>query len=75
MKYYVKVTETLSKIIEVEAETEYEALEKVDEAYSNSDIVLTADDFEESDMFITNDSNKAEPLEKFVDEEIEKIEE
>lgn len=74
MKYYVKITETLSKVIEVEAESENDALEKVDEAYSNSDIVLSADDFEESDMFITDDSNKAEPLEKFIDEEIEKIE-
>lgn len=45
MKYYVSVTEALSKVVSVEAESENEAKELVQDAYDNGDIVLGADYF------------------------------
>ena len=44
-KYNILITETLKKIVEVEAESLAEAVRIVDGQYRNSDIVLTADDF------------------------------
>ncbi len=45
MKYYVSVTETLNKVVSVDAESEEQAKQKVQDAYDNSDIVLDSDDF------------------------------
>ena len=44
-KYYVSVTETLNKVVSVDAESENEAVQKVQDAYNNSDIILDNDDF------------------------------
>lgn len=44
-KFRATVTETLKRFVEVEAENEDEAAEKVDFMYDNEDIVLTADDY------------------------------
>lgn len=44
-KFRVTVTETLKRFVEIEAENEDEAAEKVDFMYDNEDIVLTADDY------------------------------
>ena len=44
-KYYVSVTKTLNKVVSVDAESEIEALQKVHDAYDNSDIILDNDDF------------------------------
>lgn len=44
-KFRVTVTETLKRFVEVEAENEDKAAEKVDFMYDNEDIVLTADDY------------------------------
>lgn len=44
-KYNIVITETLKKIVEVEASSVAEAVRIVDGQYRNSDIVLTADDF------------------------------
>ena len=44
-KFRVTVTETLKRFVDVEAENEDEAAEKVDFMYDNEDIVLTADDY------------------------------
>lgn len=44
-RYYVSVTETLNKVVSVDAESEDEAVQKVQDAYNNSDIVLDADNF------------------------------
>ena len=44
-KYEVLVEETLSKMIEVQAEDESEALEIVKEMYKNCEIVLDYEDF------------------------------
>ena len=40
-----EIQETLSRIVEVEAETEEEALYKLRAAYRDGDIVLDAEDF------------------------------
>ena len=44
-RYYVSVTETLNKIVSVDAESEEEAVKKTQNAYDNCDIVLDADNF------------------------------
>ncbi len=43
MKYYVSVTETLNKVVSVNAENEAEALKKAQCAYDDSVIVLDSD--------------------------------
>ena len=51
MKYKVNVEELLSRIIEVEAENEEEAEEKVREMYMSAEIVLDASDFQSVEYF------------------------
>ena len=48
--YYISVTETLKRIVEVHAEDSSEALQKVEDAYYNEEIVLDSDDFFERDF-------------------------
>ena len=45
-EYTVLIEETLSKRIKVKAKSEVEALEKVEKEYYDSNIILSADDFE-----------------------------
>ena len=52
MKYKVNVEELLNRIVEVEAENEEEAEEKVKEMYMNEDIVLDASDFQGVEYFV-----------------------
>lgn len=44
-RYYVSVTEHLNKVVSVDAESEDEAVQKVQDAYNNSDIILDANNF------------------------------
>lgn len=44
-RYYVSVTEHLNKVVSVDAESENEAVQKVQDAYNNSEIILDSDDF------------------------------
>ena len=44
-KYNIVITETLRKIVRVEAETYDDAIDKVESLYGNQEIVLNADDF------------------------------
>lgn len=44
-RYYVSVTETLNKVVSVDAESKEEAVKKTQEAYDNSDIILDSDNF------------------------------
>ena len=44
-RYYVSVTETLNRAVSVDAESEKEAVQKVQDSYNNSEIVLCSDDF------------------------------
>ena len=52
MKYKVNVEELLSRIVEVEADSEEEAEDKVREMHMNEDIVLDASDFQSVEYFI-----------------------
>lgn len=44
-RYYVSVTEHLNKVVSVDAESEEEAVNAVQDAYNNCDIILDADNF------------------------------
>lgn len=44
-RYYVSVTEILNKIVSVDAESEEEAVNAVQDTYNNCDIVLDSDNF------------------------------
>lgn len=50
-KYKFKVIESLSKVIEVEAYDSDSAYEKVEEMINCEDVVLTADDFEDREIY------------------------
>lgn len=56
-KYKVIITETLEKVVEVEARDKIEAEQIVSDAWHNSDYILDADDFVEANF-------KAEPIGK-----------
>ena len=51
-KYTIEITETLTRIVSIEAETEYEAERIVREKYKNCEIVLDADDFVDCEIHI-----------------------
>ena len=44
-RYYVSVTETLNKVVSVDADSEKEAVQKVKDAYDGCDIVLDSENF------------------------------
>ena len=44
-RYYVSVTETLNKVVIVDAESEKEAVQKVQDAYDGCDIILDSENF------------------------------
>lgn len=60
-RYYVSVTEHLNKVVSVDAENEKEAVQKVQNAYDDCDIIIDNDNFcgetievEEDQEFYTN---------------------
>ena len=58
MKYKFKIIETLSKIVEVEADDSDLAYEKVEEMINCEEVVLTDDDFEGREIYPVNDKEK-----------------
>ena len=44
-RYYVSVTETLNKVVSVDAWSEKEAVQKVQDAYDGCDITLDSENF------------------------------
>ena len=44
-RYYVSVTETLNKVVSVDADSENEAVQKVQDAYDGCDIILDSENF------------------------------
>lgn len=54
-KYQVRIIETLSRIVEVEAENETDALNTVEDMYCDGGVVLDSDDFDFVDYVINND--------------------
>ena len=55
LKYKVEVKETLSRIVEVDADSENDAVEKVSALYEREEIVLGADDYVDTDINIYKD--------------------
>lgn len=51
-KFKIVITETSSKVVEVQANNENEALETVKEMYENCEVVLDWNDFDETDYTI-----------------------
>ena len=49
-KYRVTITETLATSVEIEAESESEAMDIAEEQYHNEDIVLTAENYVDTDF-------------------------
>ena len=54
MKYRVEITETLTRMVEVEADSKEDAESKVNDQYQNCEIVLNADDFVAVDFEVLN---------------------
>ena len=48
--FYISVTETLNRIVEVHAEDKYEAIQKATDAYHDEQIVLDSDDYVDVDF-------------------------
>ena len=48
--FYISVTETLNRIVEVHAEDKYEAIQKVSDAYCDGQVALDSDDYVEVDV-------------------------
>ena len=48
--YYISITETLNKVVEVKAEDEREALRKASDAYYRGEVVLDSEDFVDTDF-------------------------
>lgn len=65
-RYYVSVTETLNKIVSVDAKSEKDALEQVQTAYNDPVIVLDSSNFVNEEIEL--DSNQ----ELYADNEKEK---
>ncbi|MBR3888663.1 MAG: DpnD/PcfM family protein [Clostridia bacterium] len=55
MKYKIEIKETLSKVIEVEAKDEGEALRKIEERYKNSEIILDSGDYVKTEIQVYRD--------------------
>lgn len=55
-RYYVSVTETLNKVVSVDAESEADALKQVQTAYDDSVIVLDSSNFVNEEIEL--DSNQ-----------------
>lgn len=52
--FFVRVTEKLERVVEVEANEVDEALEKVQDMYADADIVLDSEDFNEVEFNIAD---------------------
>lgn len=50
-KYNIVITETLRKVVRVEAESKDNAIDKVYDLYSDCDIILGGDDFDGYDIY------------------------
>ena len=51
-KYRIEVTEVLSRIVEIEADNEDDAVEMVRQMYRNCDLVLDASDYIETEISV-----------------------
>lgn len=74
MKYLIEITETLQRTILVEAETNDEAIERVESAYRSENIVLDSDDFVDNSINSIGTVNAGEDCSGYwnLDELVEK---
>lgn len=52
MEYKFEIEEKLKKTVSIEAESEHEAVEILRKKYRDEEIVLTADDYAGSEVFV-----------------------
>ncbi len=64
MKYYVSITETLNRIVGVEAENEKDAVRKVVAAYNDSQIELDSSYFVGEEIRLEDDQDEWRELDK-----------
>lgn len=57
MKYYVSITETLNKIVSIEANSVEEAVNKVTEKYHADEITLTSKDYIDGMVEVENEQD------------------
>lgn len=55
VKYKIEIKETLSKVVEIEAVDEGEALRKIEEQYRNGEIVLDSGDYVDTEIEVYRD--------------------
>lgn len=58
--YKIRIIETLSRDVEVSAETREKALDRVQKMYRSCDIVLDADDFQDFEMIVVDERENKE---------------
>lgn len=63
-RYYVSVTETLNKVASVDAESEKEAVQKVQDAYDGCDIILDSENFAGEQIELDDDQEYWREIEK-----------
>lgn len=63
MKYNIEITETLSRVITVEAPTAEQARERVEQAYNDEEIVLNYNDCVEGAKFEVMDGEVPDDFE------------
>ena len=56
-KYYIEVLEVLSRIVEVEASDEEDAIEKVRQMYRRCEIVLDDSDYEVTEISVKDEKS------------------
>ena len=54
MNYKVEIKETLSRIIDIEADNEEGAIREVKKQYMNEDVVLNSEDYIDTEINIIN---------------------
>jgi hypothetical protein len=64
MKYYVSITETLNRVVGVEAESEKDAVRKVTAAYNNDEIELDSSYFVGEEIKLEDDQDAWRELDK-----------
>ena len=58
MKYCIEVTEVLSRLVEVEAVDEGEAIERVRQMYRKCEIVLDDSDYMETEFSVKDEKSR-----------------
>ena len=59
-KYKVAVTEVLRRVILVEAVDEAQARQRASDAWHNSEVILSAEDFEGAEFYVVGEANGSE---------------